>query len=76
MPIADRPLSGVLEVASLCGLTEKIIRQAMRRGYLIALLRLHVDHAHPTAQSRRLSGFAVPEVPCEASLPITRTLRI
>lgn len=34
--IENRPLLGMPEAAALCGLTEKTIRQAMRRGDLIA----------------------------------------
>ena len=34
--IENRPLLGVPEAASLCGLTEKTIRQAIRQGELIA----------------------------------------
>ena len=36
VPIEHRPLLGVPEAAALCGLTEKVIRQAVRRGDLIA----------------------------------------
>ena len=34
--IVNRPLLGMPEAAALCGLTEKTIRQAVRRGDLIA----------------------------------------
>ena len=34
--IENRPLLGMPEAAALCGLTEKTIRQAVRRGDLIA----------------------------------------
>lgn len=36
VPIENRPLLGMPEAAALCGLTEKTIRQAVRRGDLIA----------------------------------------
>lgn len=36
MPIEHRPLLGVSEAAALTGLDEKIVRQAIRQGELIA----------------------------------------
>ena len=36
VPIADRPLLGVPEAAALCGLDEKVVRNAIRAGELIA----------------------------------------
>lgn len=35
VPIESRPLLGVAEAAALCGLTEKAIRCAVRRGDLL-----------------------------------------
>ena len=36
VPIEHRPLLGVPEAAALTGLDEKVVRQAIRRGELIA----------------------------------------
>ena len=36
VPIANRPLLGVPEAAALCGLDEKVVRNAIRAGELIA----------------------------------------
>ena len=36
VPIADRPLLGVPEAAALTGLDEKVVREAIRQGELIA----------------------------------------
>ena len=36
VPIENRPLLGVCEAAALCGLDEKVVRRAVRRGELVA----------------------------------------
>ena len=47
MPIEHRPLLGVSEAAALTGLDEKIVRQAIRQGELIAC------YAHSNGPNRR-----------------------
>ena len=45
VPIADRPLLGVPEAAALCGLSEKAVYTAIKRGELLVCY-VHSSTAH------------------------------
>ena len=54
VPIADRPLLGVPEAAALCGLSEKAVYTAIKRGELLVCY-VHSSTAH--IRRRDLDGW-------------------